>query len=60
LVEDSAVDVSKDFFRRVLLNPFNRTYMPKKTAIDLDVGDTGSIAVRGVDVGVILRFNCQF
>jgi hypothetical protein len=60
LVEDSAVDVSKDFFRRVLLNPFNRTYMPKKTAIDLDVGDTGAMAVRGVDVGVLLRFNCQF
>jgi hypothetical protein len=25
LVENSAADVSKDFFRRVLLNPFNRT-----------------------------------
>jgi hypothetical protein len=60
LVENSATDVSKDFFRRVLLNPFNRTYMPKKTAIDLDVGDTGAIGVRGIDAGVILRFNAQF
>ena len=60
LVENSAADVSKDFFRRVLLNPFNHAYMPKKTAIDLDVGDTGAIGVRGVDAGVILRFNSQF
>jgi len=60
LVENSATDVSKDFFRRVLLNPFNRTYMPKKTAIDLDVGDTGAIGVRGIDTGVVLRFNAQF
>ena len=60
LVENSAADVSKDFFRRVLLNPFNHTYMPKKTAIDLDVGDTGAIGVRGIDAGVILRFNAQF
>ena len=59
-VENSAADVSKDFFRRVLLNPFNHTYMPKKTAIDLDVGDTGAIGVRGIDAGVILRFNSQF
>jgi hypothetical protein len=60
LVENSAADVSKDFFRRVLLDPFNHTYMPKKTAIDLDVGDTGAIGVRGIDAGVILRFNSQF
>ena len=60
LVENSAADVSKDFFRRVLLNPFNRTYMPKKTAIDLDVGDTGALGARGIDAGVILRFNSQF
>jgi hypothetical protein len=60
LVENSAADVSKDFFRRVLLNPFNHKYMPTKTAIDLDVGDTGAIGVRGVDAGVILRFNSQF
>ena len=60
LVENSGADVSKDFFRRVLLNPFNHTYMPKKTAIDLDVGDTGAIGVRGIDAGVILRFNSQF
>ena len=60
LVEHSAADVSKDFFRRVLLNPFNHTYMPKKTAIDLDVGDTGAIGTRGIDAGVILRFNAQF
>ena len=60
LVENSAADVSKDFFRRVLLNPFNHTYMPKKTAIDLDVGDTGALGVRGIDAGVILRFNAQF
>jgi hypothetical protein len=60
LAENSAADVSKDFFRRVLLNPFNHTYMPKKTAIDLDVGDTGAIGVRGIDAGVILRFNSQF
>ena len=60
LVENSAADVSKDFFRRVLLNPFNNTYMPKKTAIDLDVGDTGALGVRGIDAGVILRFNSQF
>jgi len=60
LVENSAADVSKDFFRRVLLNPFNHTYMPKKTAIDLDVGDTGALGVRGIDAGVILRFNSQF
>ena len=60
LVENSAADVSKDFFRRVLLNPFNQTYMPKKTAIDLDVGDTGAIGVRGIDAGVVLRFNAQF
>ena len=60
LVESSAADVSKDFFRRVLLNPFNRTYMPKKTAIDLDVGDTGATGVRGIDAGVIVRFNAQF
>jgi len=60
LVENSATDVSKDFFRRVLLNPFNHTYMPKKTAIDLDVGDTGAMVVRGIDAGVILRFNAQF
>ena len=60
LVENSATDVSKDFFRRVLLNPFNHTYMPTKTAIDLDVGDTGAIGVRSIDAGVILRFNAQF
>ena len=60
LVENSAADVSKDFFRRVLLNPFNHTYMPKKTAIDLDVGDTGALGARGIDVGVILRFNARF
>ncbi len=60
LVENSAADVSKDFFRRVLLNPFNHTYMPKKTAIDLDVGDTGASVVRGVDAGVVVRFNAQF
>jgi hypothetical protein len=60
LVENSTADVSKDFFRRVLLNPFNRTYMPKKTAIDLDVGDTGAIGARGIDTGVVLRFNAQF
>jgi hypothetical protein len=60
LVENSAADMSKDFFRRVLLNPFNHTYMPKKTAIDLDVGDTGAIGVRGIDAGVMLRFNAQF
>ena len=60
LVENSAADVSKDFFRRVLLNPFNQTYMPKKTAIDLDVGDTGALGVRGIDAGVILRFNAKF
>jgi|SRR5579862_654894 len=60
VVENSGADVSKDFFRRVLLNPFNHAYMPKKTAIDLDVGDTGAIGVRGIDAGVILRFNCQF
>jgi hypothetical protein len=60
LVQNSAADVSKDFFRRVLLNPFNRAYMPKKTAIDLDVGDTGAIGGRGIDAGVIIRFNCQF
>jgi hypothetical protein len=59
LVENSAADVSKDFFRRVLLNPFNHTYMPKKTAIDLDVGGTGALGVRGIDAGVILRFNSQ-
>jgi hypothetical protein len=60
LVENTAADVSKDFFRRVLLNPFNQTYMPKKTAIDLDVGDTGAIGVRGIDTGVVLRFNAEF
>lgn len=60
LVENSAADMSKDFFRRVLLNPFNHRYMPKKTAIDLDVGDTGAMGVRGIDAGVILRFNSQF
>jgi hypothetical protein len=60
LVENSGADVSKDFFRRVLLNPFNHTYMPKKTAIDVDVGDTGAIGVRSIDAGVILRFNAQF
>jgi hypothetical protein len=60
LVESSAADVSKDFFRRVLLNPFNHRFMPKKTAIDLDVGDTGAIGVRGIDTGVVLRFNAQF
>jgi hypothetical protein len=60
LVENSATDVSKDFFRRVLLNPFNHTYMPTKTAIDLDVGDTGAPVVRGIDAGVVLRFNAQF
>ena len=60
LVENSAADVSKDFFRRVLFNPFNHKYMPKKTAIDLDVGDTGALGVRGVDAGVILRFNAKF
>jgi len=60
LVENSAADVSKDFFRRVLLNPFNHTYMPKKTAIDLDVGDTGAVGVRSIDAGVVLRFNAQF
>jgi hypothetical protein len=60
LVQDSAADVSKDFFRRVLLNPFNHAYMPKKTAIDLDVGDTGATGVRGIDAGVILRFNAEF
>ena len=60
LVENSAADVSKDFFRRVLLDPFNHTYMPKKTALDIDVGDTGAIDVRSTDIGVILRFNCQF
>jgi hypothetical protein len=60
LVENSATDVSKDFFRRVLLDPFNQTFMPKKTAIDLDVGDTGATGVRGIDAGVLLRFNSQF
>jgi hypothetical protein len=60
LVENTASDMGKDFFRRVLLNPFNHTFMPKKTAIDLDVGDTGAIGVRDIDVGVILRFNAQF
>ena len=60
LVENSAADVSKDFFRRVLLNPFNHKYMPRKTAIDIDVGDTGAIGVRGPDVGVLLRFNSHF
>jgi hypothetical protein len=59
-LENTAADVSKDFFRRVLLNPFNHQYMPKKTAIDLDVGDTGGIGVRGIDAGVILRFNAEF
>ena len=60
LVESSAADVSKDFFRRVLLNPINHTYMPKKTALDLDVGDTGAIGIHSTDVGVVLRFNSQF
>ena len=60
LVENSAADVGKDFFRRVLLNPFNQSYMPKKTNIDLDVGHSDAIAVRGVNAGVMLRFNCQF
>ena len=60
LVENSAADVGKDFFRRVLLNPFNHTYMPKKTAIDLDVGNTGATGVRGIDTGVVLRFTAQF
>jgi hypothetical protein len=46
--------------RTVLLNPFNHRFMPKKTAIDLDVGDTGAIGVRGIDTGVVLRFNAQF
>ncbi len=57
LVHSSAADVSKDFFRRVLLDPFNHTYMPKKTAIDLDVGALGS---RGANGGVMLRFTSQF
>lgn len=60
LVESSAADVSKDFFRRVLLNPFNHTYMPKKTAIDLDVGDTGAIGIHSTNVGIMLRFKSQF
>lgn len=60
MVENSAADVSKDFFRRVLLNPFNHAYMPTKTAIDLDVGDTGAVGVRGLDAGVVLRFNFQY
>lgn len=60
LAESSAVEVSKNFFRRVLLNPFNHKYMPNKTAMDLDVGDTGAVGVRGIDIGVLLRFNCDF
>ena len=60
LAESSAVEVSTSFFRRVLFDPFNHTYMPRKTAIDLDVGDTGAIGVRGIDIGVLLRFNSQF
>ena len=60
LAENSAADVSEDFFRRVFLDRFNHSYMPKKTTVDLDVGDTGAIGVRGVDAGVILRFNSQF